>query len=850
MMKKCFLSVLLAASLSITGITPAFMAEADAAWAYASETVTAESGSGELNEGDNKPDLSEPVEEEERVIQGDSFAPAIGETSVDEEVGPQTGKVVQGPLATRTKAAVTVLDSPGEGIVPYPVNNLSGYDYWNTTGDNNVSGMAATDEGFVRVYFDSDNSKIYVERLTDDLMMISRKTLDKELDYYGGFYATKDAYYLVFGKKNVEEDTNAEVVRLVKYDKNWKRISQASIKGDSEFAHEVSSPMHAAGVSMTECGGTLYIAMGHVGYVDQSIGQGHQGLLLMAVDLATMKGRIADADLWHSFGQRLAAKDGNTVFLAEESEGSRASVISKMTPGDEENAEKFALLGYGGSRTSVWSIPTCASVEDIAVSAKNVMTLGTSIDQTKWGDDFYGAVYNVYLTVTPTDNFTKEASTFKWVTDYDEQNTCTCLALTKINDNRFMISWRTIMDEESIAGDEVDQLSKYVMHYVFVDGNGNAVTKEFKAPAAASNCHPVVKNGKAVFYSAKPGQVQFCAIDAATGAMTKRTYKVAGPKAFWDYKDGVLTVFGSGSLYPDLITSAFDSIRLTATKVWIKPGITSIPKESFIFMDSLKTVMIAKTVKTIGDRAFGYNGAMTKIYIPESVTSIGDDITGAGYFWYGSGSFTDAVIYCKSGSPIHKYAEENGIKTKLASLTLGDQTKVYTGEPVAVGGAKKSVIYGGIVYTCYLDQKCTIKTSADNGAVKEGGAPSLPGRYWVKATSKEDPYFYPMETEAARLTVVPAGTTITKLTPGSKQFTVKWTKQPVQTTGFQIQYATDKDFTKNKKTFVLKGADKCGKTITGLKAKTKYWVRIRAYRTLSNTTVYSSWSNVKATTLK
>ena len=37
---------------------------------------------------------------------------------------------------------------------------------------------------------------------------------------------------------------------------------------------------------MTETNGTLYIVTGHEGYVDKSVGQGHQGFLMIAVDQA------------------------------------------------------------------------------------------------------------------------------------------------------------------------------------------------------------------------------------------------------------------------------------------------------------------------------------------------------------------------------------------------------------------------------------------------------------------------------------------------------------------------------------------------------------------------------------
>ena len=57
--------------------------------------------------------------------------------------------------------------------------------------------------------------------------------------------------------------------------------------------------------------------------------------------------------------------------------------------------------------------------------------------------------------------------------------------------------------------------------------------------------------------------------------------------------------------------------------------------------------------------------------------------------------------------------------------------------------------------------------------------------------------------------------------------------------------ATDKNFTKNKKAVKVKNVKTLTKKITGLKAKTKYWVAVRTYKTVGKVTIYSAWSNIK-----
>ena len=98
--------------------------------------------------------------------------------------------------------------------------------------------------------------------------------------------------------------------------------------------------------------------------------------------------------------------------------------------------------------------------------------------------------------------------------------------------------------------------------------------------------------------------------------------------------------------------------------------------------------------------------------------------------------------------------------------------------------------------------------------------------------------------------ILPKGTTISKLTRASKAITVNWKKQSTKMsttliTGYQIQLATDSKFTKNKKTVTVQGYSKTSTKVTKLKAKTRYYVRIRTYKSINGTKYYSLWSAAK-----
>ena len=105
-------------------------------------------------------------------------------------------------------------------------------------------------------------------------------------------------------------------------------------------------------------------------------------------------------------------------------------------------------------------------------------------------------------------------------------------------------------------------------------------------------------------------------------------------------------------------------------------------------------------------------------------------------------------------------------------------------------------------------------------------------------------------TYTATFKINPAKTDIKSLSAKKKGFTVKWAKQTAQTSGYQIQSATDSKFTKNKKLTTVSGTKNTKKSVTGLKARKKYYVRVRTYKTVNGKKYYSPWSKAKTVTTK
>lgn len=435
--------------------------------------------------------------------------------------------------------------------------------------------------------------------------ILSKKSIEPELPIWGGFYAAKEAYYLVEGQDNPDCKDGTEVVRIIKYDKNWKRVGSGSIYSEEGWDYEIRYPFNCGCVNMTEQNGILYVFTSREGYIDERIGQGHQGMMLISLNEKTMETKIVEAHLLHSFTQFIDS-DEKWLYLYEVSEGNRATTLSRWRPESGWSYETIPVLKYGGHRTSNWDIPTYAYADDVAVSDHSVLGVGYSIDQSMYDDANKSKynIYNIYLSVTPKDSFTKADTKLIWLTDYKEKvNSFYNLSLAKVNDNRFMVMWEEVQGtEQRVSYDSSnpnDPFSGGKLHYLFVDSNGNKVSKEFTASASASQCRPIMNDSKMIYCASVGNAVCFYTINAETGELNKKIFRVAGEQISWKMEGKTLTFSGKGALNVKPY-ELLDYVDIQ--KVVIRDGITEIG--SGVFVKKIYDVVIPPSVTKIADDAF------------------------------------------------------------------------------------------------------------------------------------------------------------------------------------------------------------------------------------------------------
>lgn len=185
------------------------------------------------------------------------------------------------------------------------------------------------------------------------------------------------------------------------------------------------------------------------------------------------------------------------------------------------------------------------------------------------------------------------------------------------------------------------------------------------------------------------------------------------------------------------------------------------------------------------------------------------------------------------------------VKTCSCGATNGT-TVLYAANKISL--SPSSCTYNGKV------RKPSVVVKGSNGAAINSSyyTVSYPsgrknvGSYGIKVTFKGSYY---QGSVTKQFVIKPAATSIAAIASVSKGFRVRWKEQSVQTTGYQIQYSRNSNFS-NGTTVSVKNNKKTVETCKRLTGSKKYYVRVRTYKEVNGKTYYSAWSAAKTVTTK
>lgn len=201
--------------------------------------------------------------------------------------------------------------------------------------------------------------------------------------------------------------------------------------------------------------------------------------------------------------------------------------------------------------------------------------------------------------------------------------------------------------------------------------------------------------------------------------------------------------------------------------------------------------------------------------------------------------------YC---TKCYYYNKTIEVITSPKKIILSKQSYTYDGKvkkpSVTIKDKKGNVVSSKYYDVHYYDYKNGYGSKKTN--FKDVGV------YYVSMVAHNGTYDGSLTT---KYRINPKSTSLKSLKKTSNGIKVSWNKQATQTTGYQIQYSTNKSF-KNAKLVIVPNNKTLSKQINGLKKGKRYYVRIRTYKTVYDN-VYdnkerncvSSWSGYRYITL-
>ena len=377
------------------------------------------------------------------------------------------------------------------------------------TGAAQKSALYKHGNGFVAI---DARDMIRVDSYDSNFRLTGTKELPFELELFGAFYSGERYNYIAFGQENSEENDNKEVIRIVKYDKDFNRIDSAAVRDCYTIV-----PFDFTASRMSESGNELVLHTARLRYLTED-GLNHQSQLTVVVDTNTMNvtnanalGRFQSNHVSHSFNQ-FVQFDGNAHVLVDHGDAYPRSVVVNKGAASRgyDEADLFDIAGpIGANYTGV-------AVGGFEVSDKNYLVAINSVNQSRlaaaWGrgsanpSSVSGAQPNnaeefnerdIIICVIPK-TFTRSTTARQIsLTNYiGNQKLASAPYLVKISDGEFVALWQEFNTGDAATTDPS------LLKYAKLTGAGEMIgtAQTIENAYLSADCQPIWDGGAIVWF--------------------------------------------------------------------------------------------------------------------------------------------------------------------------------------------------------------------------------------------------------------------------------------------------------------------------------------------------------------
>ncbi|MDD6488975.1 MAG: fibronectin type III domain-containing protein [Clostridia bacterium] len=659
-------------------------------------------------------------------------------------------------------------------------------------------------KGYYTIVYENGND-IYFDRYTTNMKFVSTIKISKKYALLGDVVTDKNGYYyIVWGQNDTKGNGGVVTMAVSKYSYNGTHIKTATYKttGGSD-SWETRYPFDAGNCStIINNDGILICNYGREMY------NGHQSNDILCVDTSDMKKcNIYSNYVSHSLDQRVLKLSGGGICFVNKGDAYPRGFDVAFADCNKKSSTPFHFYGdLGQNYINAWLggvVEAGGNVYLVSSSAKSMDSNALEENQNLF-IQMVGTTRTISGSGKRTGTSSYDSCTdngVKWLTNYSSNYTVSNPQVVATDDGRIVVLWEVLKNDVFVQS-----------YYMVLSADGMIIQKATPMSKTRLTAHedPIYKDG--YIYWTTAGYIGDTEIE------TEPSYYLRG-YAVLNGNKGVIHKLKVGTVTNMLNTPSITGVSNSYSGISIK-------------WDKVSGAEKYRVFRKVG------SGSWTKVADTKSTSYTDKNVK--------SGTSYSYTVCCIS-SDGKRYTSQYDSKGKTIkrleqpSVTVSNISSGINIKWNKVNGASGYNIYrktGSGNYTRIKTISGNSTFSFTDTSVKSNNSTTY--TYAVRAYSGSVLSSYTGQ-KMVRLT----GVSLYSVTNTSRlRMTVNWSKNS-KASGYVIQYSTNSRFSSGNKSVYVNGASSVSKIISNLTKGSTYYVRVRAYKNLSDKKYYSSWSSSK-----